>query len=170
MNNIMGIIDMDGFTIERKFYCKELGMIKRGDDEGKTYLFDIGLCWETLTVKDRKNCMFLTRHIHKLPFNTTRGSFPLSRLNDIVKDFYNNIKDNKESRIAYKGGHIERDLLKELKIPATNLEDFGCPKAEMLFDELVWLETCGHHLGTHAYHHCPKVEVEAFAAWMKEKN
>ena len=113
--------------------------------------------------------MFVTRHIHKLPFNASRGSFPLSSLNDIVKDFYNNIKRNEESKIAYKGGHIERDLLKELKIPAINLEVFGCPKAEYLFNKLVWLETCGQHIANHAYQHCPKVEVEAFGVWLKEE-
>ena len=41
--------------------------------------------------------------------------------------------------------HYEKDLLGNLGIPAVNLESFGCPKAEHLFDALVWLETCGHH-------------------------
>ena len=170
MNNIVGIIDMDGFTVERKFYCKELGIIETGEDEAKTYLFDIGLRWANLTTKDRKSCMFLTKHIHKLPFGASRGSLMLNNLHDIVKSFYDTVKENEESTLGYKGGHFERDLLKQLKIPAVNLEDFGCPKAEFLFDKLIWLETCGQHLDTHAYQHCPKVEVEAFAAWLKEKN
>ena len=57
MDNIVGIMDMDGFVIERKFYCKELGIIKTGEDEAKTYLFDIGLRWTDLTTKDRKSCV-----------------------------------------------------------------------------------------------------------------
>jgi hypothetical protein len=43
------------------------------------------------------------------------------------------------------------------------LECFNCPKAEKLFDQLIWLETCGNHLESNAYQHCAKVEVEAFA-------
>ena len=58
---------------------------------------------------------------------------------------------NERSTIAYKGGHYEKDLLKHIHVPSINLEDFGCPKAEFLFDQLVWLETCGNHLGAHAY-------------------
>ena len=170
MNNIVGIMDMDGFVIERKFYCKELGIIKKGEDEAKTYLFDIGLRWADLTTKDRKSCMFLTKHIHKLPFHASRGSLPINKLHDIIKSFYDTAKENEESALAYKGGHFERDLLKLLKIPAVNLEDFGCPKVSFLFNNLIWLEICGHHLDTHAYQHCPKVEVEAFADWLKEKN
>ena len=169
MNNVVGIIDMDGFTVTRKFYCRELGMIKVDEDVAKSYLFDIGIRWVDLSPKDRKSCMFVEKHIHKLPFVASRGSFPLGDLNGIVKTFYNNIKQNENSTIGYKGGHFEQDLLKQLKIPAINLEDFGCPKAEFLFSKLAWLETCGQHVGTHAYLHCPKVEVEAFAAWFKEE-
>ena len=76
MNNIGGIIDMDGFTVNKTFYCKEIGI---------------------------------------------------------------------------------------------NLETLGCPKADHLFKNLIWLETCGHHIGADPYKHCPKVEVEAFGAWLKEK-
>ena len=42
----------------------------------------------------------------------------------------------------------------------------GCPKAELLFKDLGWVETCGHYLTPNAYHYCPKVEVEAFAMWL----
>ena len=171
MEQIVGVIDMDGFVINKTFYCKELGVLKVGKDEGDSYLFDIGIRWQDLTSKQQKHCMFLTRSIHKLPFGVSRGtnSIPLSNLNTIVKCFYDSVKLNNLSSIAYKGGHFERDLLQHLQIPSVNLEDFGCPKAEFLFDGLVWLETCGHHLGTHAYQHCPKVEVEAFGKWLREQ-
>ena len=42
--------------------------------------------------------------------------------------------------------------------------EFRVPKAEALFDSLVWLETCGNHIELNAYH-CAKVEVEAFGHW-----
>ena len=160
---------MDGFTVAKKFYCKELGVLKVDKDVGDSYLFDIGIRWQDLTSKEQKHSMFLTRNIHKLPFGVSRGSnpIPLANLNTIVKRFYDGVKQNKHSTIAYKGGHFERDLLKQLQIPSTNLEDFGCPKAEFLFNRLVWQETCGYHLGTHAYQHCPK--VEAFGSWLKEE-
>ena len=129
MNDVVGIIDMDGFMIEKEFYCKELGVLKVGED---------------LTPKQQRQCMFLTRNIHKLPFGVPRGAkaFHIDSLGTIVKNFYDRVKLNTLSSIAYKGGHFERDLLNKLQIPSTNLECFGCPKANLLFDRLVWLETC----------------------------
>ena len=171
MEQIVGVIDMDGFVINKTFYCKELGVLKVGKDEGDSYLFDIGIRWHDLTSQQQKHCMFLTRNIHKPPSGVPRGTnpIPLSNLNSIVKCFYDSVKLNNLSSIAYKGGHFERDLLQRLQIPSVNLEDFGCPKAEFLSDGLVWLETCGHHLGTHAYQHCPKVDVEAFGKWLRRQ-
>ena len=127
---------MDGFVINKTFYCKELGGLKAGKDEGDSHLFDIGTRWHDLTRKQQKHCMFLTRNMHKLPFRVSRGTnpIPLSNLNTIVKCFYDSVKLNNLSNIAYKG-------VQHLQIPSVNLEDFGCPKAEFLFHALVWLES-----------------------------
>ena len=168
MNQIAGIIDMDGFTIARKFYCKELGTINIKHDEGESYHFNLGIKWNKLSIKDQENCTFVSTKIHKLQFEDPKG-IPLTNLNEIVYNFYDSIKINAMSTIGYKGGHFERDLLRQLKIPSVNLEEFGCPKAVHLFDKLVWLETYGRHIGKDPYLHCPKVEVEAFACWVKEK-
>jgi hypothetical protein len=115
--DIVGILDMDGFQIGKKFFCKVLGVIKVGDSEASSY---------------------------------------------------REIQIDSNSTIAFKGGHYERDLLASLRIPAVNLECFNCPKAEKLFDQLIWLETCGNHLESNAYQHCAKVEVEAFAMWLQQ--
>ena len=61
---------------------------------------------------------------------------PLEQLPAIVKEFFVKQKQNGESCLAYKGGHLERDLLRELEIPSVNLEDLGCPKADKLFNQL----------------------------------
>ena len=168
MDRVVGIIDMDGFTISRKFYCKELGVIKIKNNEAASYNFNLGINWCDLNGKDKEHCNFVSQKIHKLPFNDPKG-IPLGKLENIVCEFYQSAKYETWSTIGYKGGHFERDLLQKLNIPYVNLEDFGCPKAEHLFNRLVWLETCGKHFGEDPYLHCPKVEVEAFAHWFKEK-
>ena len=86
-----------------------------------------------------------------------------------MKHFYANAKENIWSTIAYKGGHFEKDLLCQLQIPSINLKFYEYPKAEFLFDKLVWLETCGQHVETQGYKHYLKAEVEAFAEWLKER-
>jgi hypothetical protein len=72
--------------------------------------------------------------------------------------------------IAYKGGCIEKNLLKHQNIPSINLELFGCPKAVNIFPEMPWLECCGHHSllknKEDTYKHCPRVKVEAYLHWL----
>ena len=138
---------MDGFQINKKFYCKELGMLRVGEDEASSFFFNIGLRWDSLSEQDRRTCRYVQKRIHRLPFGVPKGfqAYSITSLGTIVTDFYRRVQKSALSTIAYKGGHYEKDLLGNLGIPAVNLESFGCPKAEHLFDALVWLETCGHH-------------------------
>ena len=167
MNTIVGIIDMDGFTANKTFHCRELGLINVNEDTGISYHFNTGLNWSDLSLKDRKSCAYVCHHIVKLPF-TARQELPLSNLPTIVKDFYADMKTSKTSTLAYKGGHFEKDILRNLNIPSLNLELFGCPKVDHLFDNLIWLETCGKHFDINPHRHCPKVEVEVYRTRLKE--
>ena len=38
----------------------------------------------------------------------------------------------KRTVVAFKGGHVEKDLLNKLNIPCLDLETWGCPKYEQL--------------------------------------
>ena len=161
LSDVVGIIDMDGFTIEKEFYCKELGILKVGDMAAHSYFFDIGINWLDLSAKDRKSCAFVMKHIHKLPFGVPSGvsALPLATLEDIVVKLYQETMQNENFLIAYKGGCFEKDLLASRGIPSVNLERFGCPKASSIIKTMVWLETCGQHLDPDAFEHCPKEEV-----------
>ena len=170
MSDIVGIMDMDGFVIEKKFFCKELGLLKVGNNMVRSYFFDLGIRWSDLSEKDKRSSLYLIRHIHKLPFGVPDGvrAYNLSALNGIIIKFYYEARRSRDSVIAYKGGNFEKDVLARLGIPSVNLERFGCPKAEELMTDLIWLETCGKHVVKDAYLHCPKVEVEAYAQWMEK--
>ena len=130
---------------------------------------DIGLRKEELSRRDLTTCEYVEDFVHKIPFDLPwdTPAIHLSNLGAIVQQCYSEVKADSNSTIAYKGGHIERDLLRQLGIPSVNLEWFGCPKAEKLFLHLEWKQTCGNHRGLNAYHHCAKVEVEAFAHWLR---
>ena len=169
LSDVVAVMDKDGFTVNKKFYCKELGLLRVGDNTAQSFFFDLGIRWGDLSPKDRRSCNYVRSHIHKLPFDVPRGmkAFQISALEAIVENFYREIMVDTNSAIAYKGGNYERDLLASLNIPSINLECFQCPKAEGLFDQLVWLETCGNHLVSGAYQHCPKVEVEAYGLWLE---
>ena len=171
LRNVMGILDMDGFYIGGRFFCKELGMWRVGDVYAKSYFFDIGIKWDELDEKAKKQCLYVIRNVHCLPFGVPKGleAVSLECLNEIILKFYDQYGTDVECTLAYKGGHYERDLLYKLGIPGVNLERYRCPKAKVLFDRLGWLETCGKHLTTvEAYRHCLKVETEAFGYWLNQ--
>ena len=161
MNTIGGIMDMDGFDLQGKFYCKELGLLKIDEETAKSYQFDLPFKYTDLNEKDRRTVNYIIRKITKMPL-FTRNSRPLLQLKDIVVKFYN---DNNKLPIAYKGGNYEKTLLKELNIPFIDLELCGCPKACEIMKDMIWLETCGFHAGKDAHLHCSKCEVEAYGRW-----
>ena len=169
LNNVVAIMDMDGFVINNSFHCKELGVIKFGDAAAQSWFFDIGFRRSDLSAKDQRTVRYVQDHVHRLPFGIPSGvkAYPISALGDIIAGLFKGMCKTENSVFAYKGGHYEKDLLASLSIPSLNLENFGCPKAERLLGELVWLETCGNHIIPDAYAHCPKVEVEAYAHWME---
>ena len=171
LSDVVGIIDMDGFTMRKMFYCKELGIIRMGEATTKSFFFDTGIHWGDLSPKDTATCKYVIQKIHKLPFGLPLGADArsLSTLGGIVVDAYRGMKQNENSTVAYKGGHYERDLLASLGILSVNLEEFGCPKAEVLIKQMFWSETCGNHIVSEAYSHCPKVEVEAYAQWVEKQ-
>ena len=43
MENIVAILDLDGFHINKKFYCKEAGISEVGQDVANSFFFDIGI-------------------------------------------------------------------------------------------------------------------------------
>ena len=132
LSDIVGIMDMDGVMVSGRFYCKELGMLKVGEAAARSVFFDTGLRWTGLNQKDRKTCQYVIRNIHKLPFGVPRGvkASEICELENIVSSFYREVKRSESSVLAYKGGHVEKDLLERLDISCVNLERFNCPKAD----------------------------------------
>jgi hypothetical protein len=97
VSEIVAVIDMDGYQIQNKFLCKEMGLLKVGDTVAKSFFFDINLRWGDLTHKDRKTCSYVQNRIHKLPFVMPRGikAFQISELEAIVENFYIETRKNR---------------------------------------------------------------------------
>jgi hypothetical protein len=167
--NIVGILDLDGFFVQKTFFCRELGIITHRDTYGTSFHFNTPLSYEKLNEKDKIQAKFLQQHIHGLSLSD-ENAMVQDMLDIIAKRFYTAYKMKNESVLGYKGGFIEKDLLFKLNIPSINLELFGCPKAVNIFPEMAWLESCGEHKflknKTDAYKHCPRVEVEVYLHWL----
>ena len=98
-----------------------------------------------LDAKQIRQVQYVHRRIHGLQF--TPSSFENVKAQEFLKidvqNLYNTYKSERRDLVAYKGGHIEKDLLKSLNVPFVNLEDFDCPKVRDLihmgFGYEVWI-------------------------------
>ena len=89
----------------------------------------------------------------------------VSSLRHYVAKLYAEYRTEHRTRVAYKGGTVEKLLLVSMNIPFLNLETLGCPK----YDVLRALdneppETCGWHAIPNK-HHCAMTECRAFFHW-----
>jgi len=156
----VAILDMDGFRIKNEFRCKELGMLVLEEDpaiwSNLFYSADVIL---SMTAQDwRQHDFILKKNIYDIPI-TQRDSFSIKmeKVPEVVRDLYPGF-----GTVAYKGGHIEKDLLKTMGIPSLNIESLGCPKADVLAPMFPEARQCGlHNKG-----HCPRQEVILFAKWI----
>ena len=122
------IIDLEVFFIQKQFYCGELGRANNQGTYGYVH-YQQNFRREDLTCKEQKTAKFVINKIHELPFNNQASKIasPLTRLKEHVQELYENAKTPEKWMVADKRGHLERDLLKQLNIPAVNLEDLGYP-------------------------------------------
>jgi hypothetical protein len=71
--NIVGILDLDGFFVQKTFFCRELGIIACEDTYGTSFDFNTTLSYGKLNEKDKINTQFLQKHIHGLSLSDENG-------------------------------------------------------------------------------------------------
>ena len=126
MENIVGVMDMDGFRIQKRFFCKELGLLKVGDDTASSFFFNIGVRWSDLDEKDTRCCKYLIRKSRNF-----RWEYLVAQRLTLWWHWKSwSLIFTK----AYKGMESRRWHIREESLSA--------------------------------YHHCAKVEVEAFGHWL----
>ena len=166
------VIDMEGFFIPY-FICRELGTANvYGGFTNNMY--SPPLKYIELDSKQIRQVQYVRRRIHGLQF--TPSSFEDAKSQEFLKidvqNLYNTYKSGKRDLVAYKGGHIEKDLLKVLNIPSVNLEDFGCPKVHDLIHQGYGYEVwdCGlHGCTTVSGMHCATLECQILMEWIEDR-
>lgn len=163
---------MDGFTINKKFRCKELAYIDVDTEQSYSYGVKLILNKKDLSGKDQTHVWYCTNIIHGLKFIDYASDCTQKEINDVLKKL--SIDAGKDGRLlAYKGGRCESDLLKKLDIwNFVDLEEFNCPK----FDNLIKMDyykpvksyDCGYHSklkDPSKVAHCPLLEVYVYNKW-----
>jgi hypothetical protein len=166
-DNLCLVIDLEGFFVQKKFQVREMGYYCWNGQFGRHAFFQPGR-FEDLSLKDKKTVNFTTRKIHGLTYQPQYGerAYEQDGVDIVFLRLYNRYKTEQRTVVAYKGGHVEKDLLNKLNIPNINLETEGCPKYDKLRQTIVEpLASCGFHFNDNI-HHCPMTECHAFWSWL----
>ena len=157
-----------GGVLLPKFYARELGYANYLGGFGQ-HFHDMPMKYTDLLPSQVKQVVYVTRRIHGLSLTPTHfeNAKPQDQLPLDVTNLYKQYKTNQKTVVAYKGGHIEKDLMNKLDFPSVNLEEFCCPKVEELIQmgcgQEVW--DCGHHMGT-GIAHCSVAECRILQEWI----
>ena len=124
------ILDLEGFFLNKTFHVRELAYYTWNEEHGR-YAFFIPVPYKTLSAKDKRTVNFVRRKIHGLTYQPLKAEhFQNPKVSEkLIKDIYSRYKDGsheKRTVVAYKGGHVEKDLLMKLNIPCLNLETLQC--------------------------------------------
>ena len=158
------IIDMECFFVDGQQHCRELGFCSSRGDCGRVAVSP-KKPFGRLRDFDRRQAHYLTREIHGLSYAPHKHEQTVPSVRHYVAKLYAEYRTEHRTRVAYKGGTVEKCLLVSMNIPFLNLETMGCPK----YDALRALDneppgTCGwHHIPNK--HHCAMTECRAFFQW-----
>ena len=167
LSQVTLILDIDGYRLSSgQFIVRELGWCTiQGENDSQHFYSPLRYC--DLSCKDRRTVNCVYRHVHGLRFEAAYKEAALLQreVESVIRALY------KDGLIAYKGGHIEKDVLEKMGLPCVDLEVFGCPKADSLWSSHFDPGTsCGHHkIETMKFIHCPKQETFLFFNWLKNK-
>jgi hypothetical protein len=171
LKNISMIIDFEGFHTCRGFHIKECGYIELDEGIPHSFFVHLPLTFEQLNLKERRTAAFVTNRIHGLLYENHPGDWDFNEMMIFLEEKYKaQHAKNENAVVAYKGGQIELDILRKLKIPSINLECLGLTcKYEQLLNEYgvpTGIVKCARHLERDGIH-CPVVELYVFAKWLK---
>ena len=148
-DNLSFILALEGFFINNTFHARELGYFTLNQECGR-HAFIVPNPCNTLSDKDKQTANFVISKIHELSYQPSH---------------------TEHAQKGYKGAHVEKDVLKQLNIPALSLETVGCPKYNVLKYQTplqLLLPSCGFHADS--MHHCPVTECSTFWHWYKSGN
>ena len=167
LDDVCLVIDMECFRVGGVYRCREFGYCSWRGDSGRVAVTPVKRRCH-LTAAEKKQTHYLTREIHGLSYTPDKREVQTNSVRNYLQKLYVEFSTDQRRRIAFKGGHIEKDLLVSSNIPHLDLEILGCPKYDVLRQRLSdACETCGWH-AIPDKHHCAMAECKAFFAWYRD--
>ena len=139
-NSVCLVIDLKGFFVQTKFQVREMGYYS-WDEHFDRHAFFQPAALKNLSHKDKKTVNFAKHNIHGLTYQPCyqERAYEYDEVDIVLLRLYNQYKTEERTVVAFKGGHVEKDLLNKLNIPCIDLETWGCSKYEQLKQTIVEL-------------------------------
>ena len=127
-NSVCLVIDLEGFFVQKKFQVRELGYYS-WDEHFDRHAFFQPAALKNLSHKDKKTVNFAKHNIHGLTYQPRyqERAYEYDEVDIVLLRLYSQFKTEKRTVVAYKGGHVEKDLLNKLNIPCLDLETWVAP-------------------------------------------
>ncbi len=159
------IIDFDGFTVEKKFEVREVGIYDIFTRSSFGRRFKCTRTYNQLSVQERHAALYCIQ-LHQIPFDSD-DDIPGATAQSQLCTY---LSETLESGFTagFKGGHFELDVLNQIGYPNVNIETYGCPKISDLSADVLDLELKSCALGCKAgTEHCPVFETQMFGVWLE---
>ena len=129
---VCAVIDAQGFTVDKVFHPREVSIIS--DQFKQSRLLNTGLSYKIMTAKDRRANNYVSNNLLGLSFGNTNNyglNWFIDDANQVISAMYGSAKTENRQYVAIKN-HQMITTLEKCSIPYINLEDFGCPKMDLL--------------------------------------
>lgn len=150
---------------------KELAIIDCTSGDVFRTSFRLNLRFCDLSFDDSKSVAYVTNYIHGIPFENFDSEIWMQ--DDVSHVISAHLKNDHDQPIlvGYKGGTIERNILRKLGFESYNLELINCPKYNDLIKDNRFNSyrnvNCNIHLsGKIKKLHCAAEEVQVFNNWL----
>ena len=132
-NSLCLVIDLKGFFVQKKFQVREMDYYSWNEHFDR-HAFYQPAALKDLSHKDKKTVNFAKYNVHGLTYRPRyqERAYEYDEVDIVLLRLYSQFKTEKRTVVAYKGGHVEKDLLNKLNIPCLDLETWGCAKYEQV--------------------------------------
>ena len=107
------VIDLEGFFVQKKFQVREMGYYSWNEHFGRHAFFQPATLRD-LSHEDKKTVNFAKHKIHGLIYQPRyqERAYEHDEVDIVLLRLYNQYKTEERTVVAYKGGHVEKDLLR----------------------------------------------------------
>ena len=131
LDDVCLVIDMECFRVDGVYRCREFGYCSWRGDSGRVAIMP-SKPLSRLTPQEKQQAHFLTREVHGLFYTVDKREEAAYSVTCYMQKLYDEFVTQDRRRVAFKGGHIERDLLTYLQPTLFGFGILGVPQVRAI--------------------------------------